>query len=360
MRPLVFMVSAIVGSLVTWLGMLVALDAAKIEAVPVSLSMVDALGVLSRNVEASGDQPWVLFLGDSTTLAFPAALESALEQGRSVETLVQAFTIPGETPFDQYFLSQRFVDAAPDCVVLSVNLAAFSRLFAVRFGKIELVGLLTPARLFEACLLPLHWLNATLDQVLLSMAIVQGGALGLWQDLRVEQARVGQAGNRLEAWLRELREISEQDYQTAMGVQNGEDTWMTDGRQRLSPEGSRSVYGEALDGLAMDHPVLRIHAQTLRAFRRAHIPVLVYLVPSDIEYLRELGLVDEDALQLSVTRIGEMAHAQGAAFVDLHDLLPDRVFVDAGGHFAAIDGLDPTSMVIERLLPATRKLLQGN
>lgn len=355
-----FLLSAALGALVTWFSTMAALDSAGIESPPVPLSMVDALEVLTAKVEASGDRPWLLFLGDSTTVALPKALQQSLNAEAGSDTLVQAFTIPGETPFDQYFLSQSFIDAAPDGIVLSVNLAAFSRLFASRFGKIELVGLLTPSRLFDATTLPLHWLGATLDQVMLSMVLVQVGALELWRDLRVAQARVGLVENKLEAWFADLRGISQPDLDAAMGLPIAEDTWMTDGRQRLTPEGSQRVYGAALAGLETDHPVLEIYARMLEAFREADIPVLVYVVPSDIEYLREIGLVDEAALRLSVARIGEIVAAQAALYVDLHDLLPGSVFVDAGGHFAATAEVDPTRLVIERLLPEARKLLADN
>jgi len=360
MRFFLFWISAFLGGAVAWSGILTVVDSAGIKPLPVPLNMIDAMDLLSSSMDRRSDDSKVLFLGDSTTIDFPPAIQELLNSDRQRRILIEPFTIPGETPFDQYFLSRALIDTKPDAVILSVNLAAFSRTFATRFGKVELIGLLGPARFLDAASLPLHWLNATLDQVVLSMFVAQSGGMKLWRDLRVEQARVGKLTESIEDWLRDVRGISPDEYSDAMGVVADREAIVTKGRNRLSRDGSIRVYGAALAGLPTDHPVLDLYGRLLSAFSAADIPVLMYVLPSDIEYLRELDLVDEAALELTMTRIGDLARAHAALFADLHDLLPDKFYVDAGGHFKPVDGEDPTSMVVQRLLPLVEKLVKGN
>ncbi|MHC5062653.1 MAG: hypothetical protein ACYTG5_01610 [Planctomycetota bacterium] len=359
MRFFLFWISAVLGGGVTWAGILSLVDSAAIKPVPVALNMVDALELLEFSMQQGEADSRILFLGDSTTLEFPGAIQEHLNQGQEKRVRVEAFTIPGQTPFDQYFLSPSLIDTGPDAVIVSINLAAFSRMFAASFGKIELVGMLGPSRFIEAASLPLHWLNATLDQVMLSMLMAQAGGLELWRDLRVAQARVGKLPREFEGWLRAYRGIPWEDYSRALGVNANPDSITVNGRNRLSREASIRVYGAALEGLPEDHPVLDLYSRMLAAFAEAGIPALVYVVPSDIEYLRELGLVDDEQLALSLLRIDAMAREYGVPCVDLHSLLPDEFYVDAGGHFKPIGDRDPTEMVVGELLPRVRELIEG-
>lgn len=343
----------------TWAGLLAVVDRSEVEPAPVALSMVDALDLLRTSMGSGSADYRILFLGDSTTVEFPAAVEKGLNQDQEQRIQVAAFTIPGQTPFDQYFLSRPLIETEPDAVIVSVNLAAFSRMFAASFGKIELIGMLGLSRFFEAASLPLHWLNATLDQVVLSMLIAESGGMEIWRDLRMAQAQMGKLPNVFEGWFRKLRALPGEEYSEAMGLNDDPDSITTRGRNRLSTAASIRVYGDALDGLPVDHPVLTLYGRLLDSFAAAGIPVLLYIVPSDIEYLRELKLVDDALLDLSIRRIEAMAAEHGALFLDLHELLPDEFFVDAGGHFKAVGDRDPTEMVLREMLPRVRDLVEG-
>jgi hypothetical protein len=124
-----------------------------------------------------------------------------------------------------------------------------------------------------------------------------------------------------------------------------------DGHERFSRDQSIDQLGEALKGIRRDHILLQALGKSLRVFRQAGIPVVTYLGPINIEYLRSLNVVDEELLQASIQAYRDVAHDYGASFLDFHDILPDTAFYDAASHFRPTPSIDPNARIIDGIHP---------
>jgi hypothetical protein len=92
-------------------------------------------------------------------------------------------------------------------------------------------------------------------------------------------------------------------------------------------------YQAALDGVGPEHPVLRVLAAALDVFREQRIPVLVYVVPVNVEYMEKLNVATRTGLAQTVATARAVVEQRGAIFLDLHRLLPDAFFIYPGDHF---------------------------
>lgn len=304
---------------------------------------LEELQRLSEASESSGsstsDIKRVVFLGDSTTLALPPRLQAATKRFASGRPVIEVYSLaaPGQTPFDQYFLSEEVIRAGPDGIVVSINLAAFSDMFRLRFNKPELAGWIPPARLPEAMRLPLGWIGLSLDRMLLYVSMVELGADRMWHRLRTEQARFNRARTRLEDRARNAFGIGRSgDYRVHHNWARMKEIHQTPTRYSL--KGAYRAYGPVLAGVESEHPILAVLSALLGAYRRAEIPTLAYVVPVNVEHLEHLGIDTEGGLVLTLERIEAVARKNGARFADLHSILPDAAFRDAGGHLHAHGG----------------------
>jgi hypothetical protein len=104
------------------------------------------------------------------------------------------------------------------------------------------------------------------------------------------------------------------------------------GVQRASRSRAEQSLGAVLRGLPADNPGLHFLNALLSRFRVANIPVLVYIAPFNIEYIKALG-ISTDGLPSSIASIRRVVESQGAQLLDLHASLPDAAFIDEGDHY---------------------------
>jgi hypothetical protein len=89
----------------------------------------------------------------------------------------------------------------------------------------------------------------------------------------------------------------------------------------------------------------------LRIYREAGIYTHLYVGPVNVEHFERLGIYDERGVAETLAVLRRIASEHAAEFSDLHALLPDRGFRDAGGHLAWEGDLDAQGELIEVLAP---------
>ncbi|MBW2274777.1 MAG: hypothetical protein JRG96_16030 [Deltaproteobacteria bacterium] len=349
-------------------GILRALEAAELGKPRTVLNVVD---VTRRRLPAlrDGRAPGaarVAFLGDSTTISYPHGrtipdrLEAALAREERAPVEIHSLAISGIGPFEYYFLIEEIMAARPHAVVFAFNLDTLSQAWRGNNSRPELAGWVEPARLGEALALPLHWIGLTVDRLFFYMSIVRAGAFEAWQELTLEQARMGRAQDALRHHLGELCSGNpELAFDEALDTNTlallclpGSDN------RRFSERGQLEHHGDALAGIGPEHPVLRVFAATLERLRDGGIPVLVYLAPANVEHMGRLGIFDGPGLASTIAAVETVARSAGADFADLHDLFPDETFRDASGHLAYDGAIDGPAAVAEALAPRVPALLE--
>jgi hypothetical protein len=265
---------------------------------------------------------------------------------------VFSFATPGFTQFTQYFLSHRLADAGPDHVVLGFNLSSLSQSW--RTGdRPELAALLPVRFLGEAMRLPMYWIGLSTDELLLYTTVAQLGSSEAWLALTQQQARCVHAWGSAAEWLQARSSAPDGlAYQMSHFYRRRQQQLLPGAPERETEWLARWRYDAALAGVGPEHPVLQILRATLEVFREHRIPVLVYIIPINVEHIEKLGLLDRAGLLRSIESVRRVALASGASLVDLHDLLPDAAYSDAAGHLSVDAPLDAPPIVAERIAQA--------
>jgi hypothetical protein len=325
-------------------GLLAALDAGGVATPETLLRSVERLrqgvALLAQRERAQAHD--VVWVGDSHLIergeeTLRRTLEGALRAERGGEVRVWRVAGLGLDPFGHWCLSDGIARAAPAQVVVELDLAHLSR--GWQRERPQLAALVGPGRWLEAARLPLHDVGVSADRLLFYAALRGAGAWPAWNALERAQARAAlaywRAGEALQArspWPGGM------DYRRALERREIARTRVAD-RRRASAEWARTLYGPALAGAAPAAPALRFLAALLARYRAAGLPVLVYVNPLNVEHLRALGVHDGAGLARTLEAAERVARGGGAAFLDLHDLLPDAAFGDE------MDHLDPQAPV---------------
>ncbi len=340
-----------------------ALDAAQMDYSLTQLELVHALEAPLSSLAKSQAQPnleRVALLGDSTMMRYPYSrqvsdrLRRALYRatGDRPRIRVSQLTSEGHGTFDYYFIADVVVAVHPDQVLLAFNLSSFGAATRRQFARPELAGFLAPARLGQAIGLPLHWIGLTTDQLLFYSTIVGSGGYGHWRSLQREQVRLGLARARIETWLGDWAGAHpEEEFELALQRAHLGRTLVPQGGNRYKVDALSDHYAPILDGVDRDHPVLRVLGALVSHFERSGIRTLVFTVPLNVEYIDAMGLYDEAGLAHSLASIETTVREAGGRFLDLHDLLPDRGFRDAPGHFTVDGPIDGPARVAAALVP---------
>jgi hypothetical protein len=345
-------------------GLLAVLDTF---AAPYRFSGIEDMPKIRETLEASqrdaddADLYRITFFGDSTAVfETPAKLEAAANALLPPPQRVRVSSIAGlgMSPYDFYFLTGEVLRHRPAHVVVDFNLSMLSPSRSFRFARPGLAGWIPPTRLPEAMALPLHYLGLTVDRVLLYAAIVRTRGAGAWFALQREQVRLDRSYRDLEEWAEQRWGlVDEPGYHRLLRRRSEARQRHPERSFRLSLAGARERYGPALDLVEANHPELRMLDATLAAFEGAGIPVLVYVTPVNVQHLKRLEL-DLTGLEGSVARIEEIARSRGAAFVDLHDLLPNQAFKDRIEHFKLDAPWNGSERVAARLAPPLVEQMQ--
>jgi hypothetical protein len=307
----------------------------------------------------------IAMLGDSALVSYPEGRGVPERLAERVEADVVSLGMPGAGVFDYYFLADRIAAAAPDLVIVAVNLDHFSDVWRRSYSRPELAGFLEPARLLEVFGLPLHRTGLTADRLLGSVALVKAGGFEAWFELALRQAQVGRARDRFEAWLQggatrraqdADRDTPERIFRSTVSLRTVERLFSGRDLRRYRAAGIAEHYGPTLSGLSPRDPVLRVLGATLARLRRDGIRVLVYVVPFDVANVDALDLLDRDGLSRTLSAIRTTVAAAGGTFADLHDRLPAEAFRDAPGHLAWED-VDGPSQLADALAPQVHELL---
>ncbi|MCC6766669.1 MAG: hypothetical protein IT293_18580 [Deltaproteobacteria bacterium] len=306
----------------------------------------------------------IVVMGDSTVVAYEQGrtvvdrLDQTLRASSAQRVRVDSLAALGMSAFEYYPLARRIADARPDAAVLAFNLQWLSRRWRDSLARPEMLALLRPRELPQAISEPLYWWNVTFDRLLLYVTLWQVGALEPWHAYRVEQVRTG---NGLDA----LRGAAQRRWEGLPA--DSKVTGMppiplafAEGRSdRLNAKVLRDLYEPALDGVHADHPPLELFAAILEEFADKRIPILVYLTPVNVEWMRKVGILDEQGLARTVHTLRTVCGAHGAVLLDLHALLPDAGFRDGGGHFATDQPGDGPLLVAQQVAPVIRDLLSS-
>jgi hypothetical protein len=303
----------------------------------------------------------VAFLGDSTVhsaiqaKSLPFALDQRMKSWQSGESSAEVYSIarPALGSVSFHFLARDIIAAKPDVIVWQLALVHTNDYWLRGNTHHEFAGRLSTLDLLEFSLLPIHELGLSLNTLLAYKFLANPGLRPIWSGLINEQSRVQKARRELEQTYSGEGKIGPEKYFLGLqGLRSLADRFVkVDGRQRSSRGWAVDRLGEALKGIGPDHILLRSLAKSLEIFRDAGIPVVIYLGPINIEYLRSINVVNENLLQASIQAYRDVAQKYGANFIDLHDVLPDASFYDASGHFRASPSLDPASRIIDGIHP---------
>jgi hypothetical protein len=295
-------------------------------------------------------------------LTLPAQLASAANRygGGRPPFRVYSIGFRGTGAFDYYYLADEIISARPDLVIIPFNLASLSPLWRRAFSRPELSGWMGGDQLVETLVLPLGSAGLTVDQAVINFAIRRGGAGEAQHWLRQQQLRVGLGREAVQDWMAvENRNGvgAERQAERRRQLASYSRTALP-GELRYNAVGMRDHYGRALAGVDRGHALLRVLGATVGRLKRAGIESLVYVVPMNHEHIERLGIADESGLARTLGAAEAMVHEQGGRFIDLHALLPDALFRDAGGHFVH-EGENGPGRVAEALAPAVTAAARG-
>jgi hypothetical protein len=284
--------------------------------------------------ERPADERLVIWFGDSTSYhANPRhmphrLLRKAAERRRpGIELVVYPVVAFGLDVFGYYALADEVVASDPDLVVLGFNLGSVDWQRSAIETRARLAGWIGPERLLQTLWLPMHEVGLSADRLLLYATLVRAGLSDAWLWTRQQQSRVGQAwtdlAHRADALRGDdvTRRLSK-DSQRAFLDRRSDDGW-----HAYNEVGARAALGHALAGLTPDEPMVQVLAATVAHLHGAGLPVIVYVVPLNVENLDRIG-IDRSGLERSIARVREQVEGAGGRLVDLHDLLPDATFSD--------------------------------
>jgi len=301
----------------------------------------------------------VAWLGDSTLIKetgeppISLRLQDRVREltGNRPRVRVRTVAAPGQNAYEYYFLAENVVRAQPDQVLMLFQLATLGEVWLQRFRRPEIAGWVPPGRLVELLGLPLSPVGLTTDRLLLGMTVVGAGGGSAWIQLQKQQGRVDRARKDLDRWIASRTgTLSLAEFEKIAGVHFAA-TRHTEDWKRWNELGARPHYETAFLGVSPDHPVLQMLAAALRVYREAGIYTHLYVGPVNVEHFRRLGIYDDQGAAETLAVLRRIATEHAAEFSDLHALLPDRGFRDAGGHLAWEGDFDAQGEVIEVLAP---------
>jgi hypothetical protein len=332
--------------------------------VPVQFSLVDAMSRALGVIAAHSRNPLtctVAFVGDSTVVAYPlgqtvdARLQEKLSQdwvgpGRLHVESLSAF---GLTP-PAYFLLQDTISVAePDIVIVTVNLSSIRDPIPEAVKVPELAGWVAASRFYETLAgLDLFKFGVTADRLLLYKMFVLADGSGTWLEQSTSQARLGHLREAVESavavktgWIGDVEaQRARKTHRAKRAFQPGESVRPTRAR-------SQESIGEVMAGVDEEHWVVETLRATLAEFASRGIATILYVPPTNLDHWRTVGVYDEAGLARSIASLERIAYETGAEFADLHDLLPDAAFRDAGGHFTHAPPYDGPALVADALAP---------
>jgi hypothetical protein len=320
----------------------------------------EQLAQISSQAERAGSPILqVVMIGDSMLFArrdlgaVPLHIERKINRASpdGLQVAVRPLAIAGSASFDYYFVVDEVTRRKPDLVVIEFNLTTLSEIWRNVFARPQLAGLISPRRVPEALGLPLYWTGLTADRVLLYVALVHLGVVDAWTQLELNQTRASNLPDRLARRVAAFAGTSAEE--RFNGLRFIRNLRKRPGTERFDAAREQERFGAALAGVAPDHPVLRALAATVRNLQDAGVRVYVYVNPVNVDNLEEIGILDRESLDATLSSLERVVEDAGARYSDFHDLLPDAGFMDAAGHFShggTVDGTDVVARAIAKVV----------
>jgi len=261
----------------------------------------------------------------------------------------------GMGPLDYYALVDPILESSIDGLVIGFNLGSLSAPWRALFTRSPLLALVAPHRLPEAVRLSLPAYGVRADELLLGVTIEQLGLRQEWNALTGRRVRASLARSALEDWIAGHDQGPERRLEA---LRRNHKRQRDRNGTRYSVQGALANHAEVMGGIEADNPTLALFHAALRRFRAAHLPVVVYTVPVNVEYLERIGVLDEEGLDRTLASLRWVTQDAGAVFVDGTRLFGDEEFRDAGGHFKSADRL--VELLAPRVVTAVRDAARGD
>ncbi|MEE3328500.1 MAG: hypothetical protein VX252_14275 [Myxococcota bacterium] len=339
------------------LGVVKGLDAAGIESPRTTL---DVLASWQRRAEQVRRGRAIAYLGDSTALSdkgykhtIPGQIATRLSQSRGMPPVV-SLADAGLGPVDYYLLASFLGETRPAAIVLSLNLASLSSIWLSRSSHPEFASQLGLDRWVEAFGLPLSVSGITADRLLLYPLLEAVGLSALWRAIDSYQVRVLAGWRALESYLdgTDGPLATNQFIVFASLLAEKE-------KEEVLRSQQQARYGKAIAGIDSADPSLQLLSAALQNWDRSGIPVLLVILPVNVELFESLGIDNREGLRETSQRLTELANASGARVLDLHGLLPAVSFADEHGHFAVGTEPDGAKKIAKYITPQLRSMLKG-
>jgi len=299
----------------------------------------------------------IAFLGDSLVVDMspprdnaPTRLQRLLRPAADVHDL----SLPGLTLLSHYYLGPELARAEPDLAILSLNLASFGPAL-LGSERREMAGLLPASHWPEALGLPLHRGGVAFSDLVWFRALFALGLREPWQRANEYQARLSSGYWAAMEWAEkrssDRQQLSFRAYQRIRRLARRQRS------RRATPLYVEERLGPLFGPLPEDDPMLAVLGAWLRELRSAGVDVLVYAAPVNVDHLRTLDVYDEDAVRVSLGRIGAAVEARDGHFLDLHALLRDEHFRDGSDHLEEGSGASET--LARALLAPSRRILRA-
>jgi len=317
--------------------------------------------------ELESNKAKIVYFGDSTVAAYDGRLPLPTLTKKHLNTLrkrpwveVANAAAPGGGITQVAFLADEVAAFEPDLVIWQLSFFQFTDRWTNRNGAPELVGFVHAERLPEILAMPFQKFRLSLSDILLQQAIVRLGLHDVHRSLRESQLRFGH-----------MRALVEDALNPNRGRKPEARAQLRRGRgymrrhidasvaNRYSAHGERVHFGRALDGLEPDDPKIQLLASGIRAFKDEGVDVLVYLNPTNLEHVRNVGVLDDEGIAKTVATIRNTVEANGAHFLDMHGMLGDQAFADAAGHFRDDDEKPVPRIVTTRVAEAMLPILKA-
>jgi hypothetical protein len=356
-RILILTGLALMAALLFSVGLNRILDEAGVKAPRTNLDVLWLFQSRLKKVEAVHG---IAYLGDSTGMSgdgqkysIPGRLNALLQQQPDMPPVV-SLAEAGLGPMDFYLLAAELSKARPAAVVLSINLAALSHVWAQRLSHPEFASVIGGSRWLEAFGLPAVVNGVKADRLLLYPGLQASGLSGVWREINHYQARV------LQGW----RELG-----TRVGGHQG--PWgrplpaaLQSGpsKEALFAEFLRQQqwghYGKAIGGMGPEETSFQILRAALAHWKSMGVPVLMVVIPINVKFIQSLGIDDVGGRKRTLATLAEVAQDEGAQFLDIHDLLPEESFADWQGHYSLTPTPDGPSLIADKMAPALVSMIE--
>ncbi|MCH2184833.1 hypothetical protein MK280_03070 [Myxococcota bacterium] len=336
---------------------LILLQWIRLSGVPEPWTSLDAAErFIETAAEMAGSDPGarrIAVVGDSTAVGYPPdrRLSARLAQRWQTEwpsARVFDFSQVGLGPLEQWAMAEVLAGARPDGVLLGFNLASLSPAWEEHPRRPEWVGWVPPERLPRSSAL-LARMGMSLDELASAVGVVAAGGQNLWRAVLHGRQQIATQRRRSLARLGgPVARPAPYPYGDPVRAYLNR----PEGAQRLSAV-LEEQYAAAFSGVERDRVSLSLLGETVHRLHGVGAEVWVFVVPINLEVLRNQAFFDEQGLARTLKRLQGVVESAGGRWMDLHTLLPAAGFQDVGGHFtlSPLDGPDRVAEALAAAIP---------